>query len=396
MKWHSLRNYNLNGKTVLVRVDYNVPLERGQVSDNHRIKATLPTIELLLAQNCKVILATHLGRPEGRIVPELRLNPVVMELQTLLPKRKIIKFDDCIGKEIKAVIQKSPGGTLFMLENLRFYKEEEQDHPIFTHALAHLAEVYVNDAFAVSHRHHASIQGITEFLPSLAGLSLEKEVENLSHALHPERPAIWILGGAKLDKINLVQQALRKADRILIGGAVAFSFLRAKKIPVGISKVDPHSVETALQVLRQRRSRKIVLPIDFVVAESFSPTAKTKIVKYNQLQNNHIGLDLGPETIALFKKYLYQARTIVWNGPLGYYEWAAFSTATKEIGRFIGSLTATSIAGGGETAEALHKFHLDHRLTNVSTGGGAALEFLAGKKLPGLTALERNYKLFRL
>ncbi len=381
---------------MLVRVDYNVPLERGRVSDNYRIKATVPTIERLLAQNCKVVLATHLGRPEGKIVPELRLNPVARELRLLLPQRKMIKFDDCNGKEIKEKIRQSPPGTLFMLENVRFYKEEEQDSPLFAHALAGLADVYVNDAFAVSHRRHASIHSITKFLPALAGLLLEKEVENLSLALHPEKPAVWRLGGAKLDMIDLVNKALQQADQILIGGAIAFSFLRAKKIPVGMSKVDPQSVETALHILQQRGAHNIILPRDFVVTESFSPTAKTKIVKYNQLQNNQIGLDLGPKTIALFKKHLYQARTIVWNGPLGYYEWAAFSTATKEIGRFIGSLTATSIAGGGETADALHKFHLDHQLTHVSSGGGAALEFLAGKKLPGLTALEQNHKQFRL
>ena len=394
-KLFSLKQCPLAGKTVLVRVDFNVPLDNGIIKGNSRMKATLPTIEYLLEQSCTVILATHLGQPDGKVVAHLRLNPLVRELQRLLPYYKIIKLDDCIGREIKERIRKKKEREIFFLENLRFYQQEEKNNPIFAHSLASLAEIYVNDAFAVSHRNHASVDAITRFLPAFPGLLLEKEIMYLRKALHPERPSIWLMGGAKLDKVDLLQQALHKADYVLIGGALAFPFLKAKGIPVGMSKSSPQSVEIARNILPQNISRKIILPVDFVVAESFSSRAPTRIVAYNQIQNQQIALDLGPETVKLFKQYLRKGRTIVWNGPLGYFEWVKFSGATKDIGRFIGSLTATSIVGGGETAEALRKFHLAHTIAHLSTGGGAALEFLAGKKLPGIEALERSYEKFR-
>ncbi len=394
MALFSLREYPLAGKIVLLRVDFNVPLENGNVADNNRIKATLPTIHHLVEQGCTVILLTHLGKPGGKVVSSLRLDPVATELQQLLPDSQIIKLNDCIGKDIQDRIKKKKPPEIFLLENLRFYAQEEQNNPIFAHALASLAEMYVNDAFAVSHRQHASVDTITRFLPAFAGLLMEKEITYLSKALHPERPSIWLMGGAKLDKVDLLQQALRKADNVLIGGALAFPFLKAQGIPVGLSKCSSQSVEI-VQKLLQHHPKKIILPVDFVVAESFSSRASAQVVTYNRIQHQQIALDLGPETIKLFKRYLRKGQTIVWNGPLGYFEWVKFSQATKEIGRFIGSLTATSIVGGGETAEAMRKFHLDHTFTHLSTGGGAALEFLAGKTLPGIAALERSYKKFR-
>ena len=308
---------------------------------------------------------------------------------------KINKLNDCIGKEVKAEIEKGNPKDIFLLENLRFYKEEEENDLAFAHSLASLANIYVNDAFAVSHRKNASVHAITPFLPSFSGFLLEREIEQLSKALHPKKPAVWVMGGAKLNKIELIKQAFHKADYILIGGALAFAFLRAKGIPVGMSKTDRESVENARKILKDKASRKIILPLDFLASEKFSSRAKAEIVGFNRIKSNQIALDIGPETIKLFKIYLRKAHTIVWNGPLGYFEWVQFSKGTKEIGKFIGSLTATSICGGGETVEAIRKFHLQHNLTHLSTGGGASLEFLSGKKLPGIEALENSYKRFK-
>ena len=395
MKLFSLANFPVDGKTVLLRADFNVPMEQGKVKDNRKIKAALPTIQYLLHKHCKIIIATHLGRPKG-FSTQFSLKPVVKELQKRLPKRKIVLLPDCIGKDIRETIQKEKTQTIFVLENLRFYKEEEQNDSFFAHSLANLAEVYVNDAFGVSHRKHASVDAITQFLPSMTGLLFEKELQELSKGLFPEKPAVLLLGGAKLNKVGLVEQALRKFDHLLIGGALAFSFLKAKGISVGLSKIDPDSIVAAAKILQKPEAYKIILPLDFVAAESFSPKAKTEIVKYNQLKPNLVGLDLGPETISLFKKYLQPAKTVVWNGPLGYFEWSKFAVSTKEIGRFIGQLPdAITLAGGGETAEALTKFHLHHTLTHVSTGGGAAVEYLSGEKLPAVAALERSYKKFK-
>jgi len=394
MTLNLLQRVHLTGKIVLLRVDYNLPLKNGKIVDDSKITASLPTIKYLIEQKCKIIIATHLGKPNGKIVKELKTDVLAEQLQKII-KRKVIKFDDCIGKEIKEKVLHSKS-NLFMLENLRFYKEEEQNNAIFAHSLADLAEIYINDAFAVSHRKHASIEAITNFLPSLAGSLLEKEICYLTKALNPKRPSIWIMGGAKLDKVNLVSNAMKKSDRILIGGALAFPFLKAKSIRIGQSKIDKKSVEVAKSLLKKFSARKIILPKDFLVTERLSPQAKTKIVNYNQIQNNQIALDLGPKTIELFKKYLDKAHTIVWNGPLGYYEWAKFSIATKEIGRYLGKVDCLKIAGGGETLAAIDKFHLRHNLTHVSTGGGAALAFLSGNKLPGIVALEKNFKRFKL
>ncbi len=398
MKLFTLTHFPIKDRTVLLRTDFNVPLKDGKVIDNTRIKASLETINFLLQNNCKIIIITHLGRPEGKPVPELKLNPIAEELKRLLSGRytpKVIKLNDCIGKEIKAKIAAGNGGDIFLLENLRFYKGEEENNPAFAHSLAELADIYINEAFSNSHRKHASMHSVTKFLPALPGISLEKEIAYFSRALEPKRPAVWIIGGSKLDKADFIRQALQKADYILIGGALAFSFLKAKNIPIGMSKTDKDSAEIARKLLKTDKTKKLIFPRDFVVADRFASNANAQIVLYNQIQREQIGLDLGPETIKLFKHFLRKAHTIVWNGPLGKFEWARFSTATREIGRFIGSLTAASICGGGETAEAIYKFHLEHKLTHVSTGGGAALMFLSGKKLPGIEALEDNYKIFR-
>ncbi len=393
MKRFVLATYPIKNKTVLLRVDYNVPIKNGMILDNNKIVASLPTIKFLLNNNCKIIIATHLGRPEGKVVVALKTNPLAKELQKLL-KKNVIKINDCFGEDIKEKISRSKA-KIFMLENLRFYKEEKQNNPAFAHSLADLAEVYVNDAFAVSHRKHASLEAITHFLPSIPGLLLEKEIFFLNKALKPKKPAVWIMGGAKLSKVGLVKQALKNADKILIGGALAFSFMRAKGIKVGMSKIDSGSIIIARKLLRKWSADKIILPIDLVVAEKLSSQAKTEIVAYNRIEAQHVALDLGPKTVEMFKKHLLNAKTVVWNGPLGYFEWAKFSTATKDIGRFLGNLKAIRIAGGGETAEAINKFHLAHNFSHISTGGGAALTYLAGKEMPGIKALEKNYQKFK-
>ncbi|MBI2669128.1 phosphoglycerate kinase [Candidatus Woesearchaeota archaeon] len=384
----------LHHAKIFLRVDLNVLQNNGVITDDSKLRAAIPTIQYLLERNCTLILATHWGDPKGKIVPELKTDALAAALQKLM-KRKVTKLPDCIGKDIKMTIDAGKPGSIFMLENLRFYAEEEEDNPAFAHALASLAEMYVNDAFAVCHRKHASVHAMTRFIHSAAGLLIEKEIENLNKALNPLRPAIWIMGGAKLDKIELLQQALRKADYILIGGALAFPFLKARGISVGMSKIDTESVKVAASILKQKESRKIVLPVDFMAAEKFTPLAPARAVGYNEIGSGEIALDIGSKTIELFKSYLRKAQTIVWNGPLGYFEWAKFATGTKEIGRYVGKLTAITICGGGETAAAIHKFHLQHNLTHVSTGGGATLQYLAGKKLPGLVALEENAGRFK-
>ena len=401
MKRFSLLTFPVADKTVFLRVDYNAPLQNGEIKDNTKIKASLSTIKFLLEKNCKIVLATHLGRPgnnQHNYDAKYKVGPLVKELEQLLPKSsrgEIVSLNECIGNEVRQKVKEGKPRTIFFLENLRFYKEEEKNDAFFAHSLADLADVYVNDAFGVYHRKHASIDAITKYLPSMPGFLVEKELYNLSKALNPRKPSIWIIGGAKLNKIDLLEQALKKADYILIGGALAFSFLKAKGIRVGMSKVDGKSVAMAKKIGKNKLAKKIILPVDFIAADSFSSKAKTEAVKYNELKSDQIGLDLGPETIKLFKRYLLKAHTIVWNGPLGYYEWAKFAAATKEVGRFLGKLTAISICGGGETVEAINNSYLQHNITHLSTGGGAALYFLSGKKFPALTAMEKSYKKFK-
>lgn len=395
MKWFSLHTFPIHGRTVFLRVDFNVPLEQGKVQDAMKIKAALPTIDFLLQHGCKIVLATHLGRPGEYKALALSVAPLVHELQLLLPGQNVQKLDDCIGREVAGTIATGKAGDIFFLENLRFHKEEEGNDFTFAHALAELADVYINDAFGVAHRKHASVHRIAQFLPSVAGFLLEREINMLSKALQPERPAVWILGGAKLNKIELLQQALKKADKILVGGALAFPFLRAHGVHVGMSKIDGNSVRHAKELLKKRVARKIVLPRDFIVAEKCSPHAATRIALFNEIKSSEIALDIGPETIRQFIGHLHKARTIVWNGPLGYFEWSKFAKGTRDIGRAIGKVKATSICGGGETVDAVHKFRLEHHFTHISTGGGAALAFLAGEKLPALAALEENYRRFR-
>ncbi|MBT3835941.1 phosphoglycerate kinase [Candidatus Woesearchaeota archaeon] len=395
MKRFTITTFPLENKTIFLRVDYNVPLEKGKVKDNTRIKASLDTIHFLLSKGCKIVMATHLGRPEGKVVDELKVNPLVKELKKLLPKVKITKTNDTIGKKVKKEIKNLKSQQILFLENLRFYCEENENDLAFAHSLAEGCEVYINEAFGVCHRKNASINSITTILPSIAGFQLEKEIFHLSKVLKAEKPLIWVMGGAKLQKIDLMKQALDKAEYVLIGGALPFSFLRAMNIPIGMSKIDCGTIDVARQILENKRWRKkLILPIDYKVSKALSSRSTSEIVKYNNIQNNQIALDLGPESITLFKRYVRKGKTIVWNGPLGYYEWHQFATATKEVGKTIAQLTATTIIGGGETSDAINRFHLRDKMNHVSTGGGATLSFLSGKKLQGIIALEKNYQKF--
>tara|TARA_Y100000310_G_C20633952_1_gene790173 strand:+ start:630 stop:1850 length:1221 start_codon:yes stop_codon:yes gene_type:complete len=404
MTLFDIKRYPLSGKTVLVRVNYDVPLKEVRkdrrkkaeikVSDDKRIRESLPTIRFLLGKGCKVVLATHVGRPKGKFDHKLTTDPMVEVLEEFLPKRKIIKLDDCIGKDVISAIKEAEPESIILLENLRFHRQERLNNSIFAHSLARLADVYVNDAFSNSHRKHASMHAITKFLPSIPGFMIRKELQGLSKALKPRRPSVWVLGGAKLDKIDLIERALEKANYILIGGALVFSFLKAKGVKVGNSKIDQNSVRVAREILQRKEAKKIILANDFLVAEKMAPRAKSSVVSYDHIGSHQIGLDIGPESVKLFKIYLRKAHTIVWNGPLGYYEWANFAMGTKEIGRYIGKLTAYSVVGGGETSEAVHKFHLQD-LDHVSSGGGASLELLSGKRLVAITALEESCKKFR-
>jgi phosphoglycerate kinase len=397
-KINSISKLNLKDKTALVRVDFNVPIEKKgrtrKISDNNKIKAVIPTIKYLLQQNCKIVLMSHLGRPKGHVVPELRMNIVAKELKILLPRKKVTKLNNCIGAEIRDRISKMKSKEIVLLENLRFYKEEEENDYAFAHSLANLAEVYINDAFAICHRKHASVSAITKFVPSCAGFLLQTEILNMNRAFRPERPAVWLMGGAKLKKVELLENAFKKADCILIGGALAFSFLKARGISVGHSMVDKDSVRLARQVLMHKNAWKIILPLDFNCAKNISTKAKVIERNFNKIGNDEIGLDIGPKTVELFELYLRKAKTVVWNGPMGYFEISKFAKSSRHLAKVIAEIPVFSICGGGETSAMIKKFKLVKGFTHISTGGGASLAYLSGNKLPGIQALEDNYVTF--
>ncbi len=384
----ALKDLDVKGKKVIVRVDFNVPLDdRGDVVEDDRIAAVIPTISYLLERKCKVILMSHLGRPDGKVVEGMRLDGVAKSLSELLGA-KVRKLDDCVGNGVEAEVKKMKNSEVVLLENLRFHEGEEKNDRSFAKALASLADVYVNDAFAASHRAHASVVGITDFLPSCAGFLLEKEVKELGGLLgKPQSPFIAILGGAKVsDKIKLIENLLKKADKILVGGAMAFTFLKAKGLSVGKSKVEDGYVGEASRLLE---SGKVVLPVDVVAADNFEAGAKTKIVAADSVPDGWLGLDVGQGTIEVFRKELSGARTILWNGPVGVFEFERFSEGTKKLAVMISESMAVSIIGGGDTIAAVKKLGLFGKFSYSSTGGGAMLEFLEGKKLPAIEALEK-------
>ncbi|MBW2992440.1 phosphoglycerate kinase [Candidatus Woesearchaeota archaeon] len=382
----TLKDFDFNNKLVLVRADFNVPIKDGKILDDKKIQATLPTIKYLAEKKARIVLMSHLGRPKGKIVEELRLEPIGKKLEELLGFNITI-LKECIGENTEKHTTKLAPGNIILLENLRFHKEEESDDESFARKLADLADIYVNDAFGVSHRENASVHKITEFLPSAAGLLMEKEITNLSKILNPEHPFMAVLGGAKVsDKIELINALLEKVDKILIAGAMMFTFLKAQGLEIGKSLVEDDKLELAKELLK---NEKIVLPVDTAIANSKEST-ESQTVLVQDIPNDKIGLDIGPDTIKLFQTYLKDAKTVFWNGPLGLFENKEFAKGTEEIAKIISESKATSIIGGGETAAAAENY----KFTHISTGGGASLEFIQ-KPLPGIKALESNYNKFK-
>ncbi|MFA5059040.1 MAG: phosphoglycerate kinase [Candidatus Omnitrophota bacterium] len=385
----TIKDINIRGKKVIIRVDYNVPLDKDfKVTDDTRIVASLPTIKYALDNGAaKIILMSHLGRPDGQVVDKYRLTPVVAKLEQLLSK-KVLKLDECIGTAVKQEIDSS-SEQIILLENLRFHKEEEKNDAAFAKELANLADVYINDAFGTAHRAHASTAGITKYLPSAAGFLLGKEIDYLGSATtNPKKPFVVILGGAKVsDKIALIENLLPKADAIIIGGGMAYTFLKAQGIAIGNSKLEKDKVDMASDILKKAKAKNvtIALPSDHVITQSIESMA-TKTVK--DIPDGWLAVDVGPESCNAFKKILSTAKTIVWNGPLGIFETDAFAKGTRDVAQYIADLKGTiSIIGGGDTAAAISKFKLEDKMTHISTGGGASLEFLEGKELPGIAAL---------
>jgi phosphoglycerate kinase len=388
MNKKTIRDIDVKGKRVLVRVDFNVPLAEGAVSDDTRIRAALPTIQYLLEGKATLILCSHLGRPQGEAADDLRMDPVARRLSELLD-RPVIKLDDCVGPEVEAAVQAARPGDLILLENTRFHPEEKQNDPAFAAQLASLADLYVNDAFGSAHRAHASTEGVAQHLPAVAGFLMEKELEFLGNALaSPRRPFIAILGGAKIsDKIGVIENLLGQVDALLIGGGMANTFLQADGYDVADSLVEAGSLDTARELL-ERAGDKLVLPVDVTVADRFDADAFSQVVNVSAVPPRWRILDVGPRTLELFQERLADARTVVWNGPMGVFEFPKFAMGTEAVARMLAALPdATTIIGGGDSAAAVQRTGLAGQMSHISTGGGASLEFLEGKTLPGVAAL---------
>lgn len=389
MQVRTLRDGDFKGKRVLVRVDFNVPVEAGKVADDTRIRASLPTIDALRKAGAKVILCSHLGRPKGGPDPSASLKPVADHLRSLGVPCEFAS--DCVGDvAAKAVAGLKPGQVL-LLENVRFHKGEEKNDPAFTQALAALCDAYVNDAFGTAHRAHASTTGVALLRPSYAGLLIEKEVAALGSALeNPARPFTAIMGGAKVsDKILVLESLLGKVDRLVIGGGMAFTFLKAQGHEVGKSLVEADRVELARSLLERAKAKgvQVHLPVDVEAADEFAEKATHRAAKVGHLKPEWMGLDIGPLTIDQFRKAITTSGTVLWNGPMGVFEWDAFAFGTKAIAQAVAECPGTTVVGGGDSAAAAKKFGIESRVTHVSTGGGASLEFLEGKELPGIAAL---------
>ncbi|NLN26610.1 MAG: phosphoglycerate kinase [Firmicutes bacterium] len=390
MAYTKLTDLDVKGKRVLVRVDFNVPLDEARhITDDTRIRAALPTIEHLLNEGAAVILMSHLGRPKG-VDDALRLDPVATRLSELLG-RPVKKVDDCVGPEVEAAARELGPGEVLLLENLRFYKEETANDPEFARRLASIADVYVNDAFGAAHRAHASTAGVADYLPAAAGLLLARELDVLGGALeNPERPFVAILGGAKVsDKIGVITNLLTKVDALLIGGGMAYTFLKAKGYEVGKSLLDAERIELAKELMAEAEKRgvRLLLPVDVVIADDFSEDASTREVDVDSIPADWEALDIGPKTCQLFAEEVAKAKTIVWNGPMGVFEMAPFAHGTRAVAEALAASKGTTIIGGGDSAAAVQQFGLAERMTHISTGGGASLEFLEGKVLPGVAAL---------
>ena len=388
MNKKTIRDIDAQGKRVLIRVDFNVPLAEGEVTDDTRIRAALPTINYLLDEGATLILASHLGRPKGEVVEDLKMDAVARRLSELL-ERPVTKLDDCVGPKVEAAVDASKPGDVLLLENTRFHPEEKENDPAFAAQLASLAELYVNDAFGSAHRAHASTEGVAHHLPAVAGLLMEKELAFLGGALaDPQRPFVAILGGAKIsDKIGVVDNLLDQVDALLIGGGMANTFLKADGYEVGESLVEDGSLETARELMA-RAGAKLVLPVDVTIADRFAKDAFSQVVTVSDVPPGWRILDIGPRTLEVFHERLSGARTVVWNGPMGVFEFPKFAQGTEAVARMLAALPeATTIIGGGDSAAAVESTGVAGKISHISTGGGASLEFLEGKTLPGVAAL---------
>ena len=391
MNKKTVKDIDLKGKKVFVRCDFNVPMDENQnITDNTRIVAALPTINYLLEQNCKIILASHLGRPKGEFKPEFSLKPVAKELSKLLNK-EVIMANDVIGEDAKKKADELRNGEIMLLENVRFHREETDNDPEFSKQLASLAEIYINDAFGAAHRAHSSTAGVAQYLPAVAGFLIEKELKFLGNALNnPERPFVAILGGAKVsDKIGVIDNLLEKVDTLIIGGGMAYTFFKAQGYEVGKSLCELDKLDLAKELMEKAKNKgvKLMLPADTKIGKEFDINTESKTVKCTEIPADWEGFDIGEEAIKQFSEELRKAKTVVWNGPLGLFEFPQFAVGTNSIAKVLSEIDATTIIGGGDSAAAVKKAGLQDKMTHISTGGGASLEFLEGKKLPGIECL---------
>lgn len=391
----TVRDVSVRGKRVLIRVDFNVPLDKttGQITDETRIRESLPTIRCCLEQGAAVVLMSHLGRPDGKRVASISLQPVATRLGELL-EQPVVFLSDCVGAEVEAKVKTLKSGDVALLENLRFHAEEEKNDPAFAASLAALGEIYVNDAFGTAHRAHASTEGVAHHLPAVAGLLMEKEIKYLDEALgQPVRPYVAILGGAKVsDKIGVIHRLLEKVDRLLIGGGMSYTFLKAQGFAVGSSKLEADKIDLAKRLIERAQQRRVelILPVDHVITTSLDAGTPVQTVKVGQIPDGWGGADIGPETIKRFVAALADAKTVVWNGPVGVFEQARFMTGSRAIAQALAASRATTVIGGGDSAACVQQLGLAGKMTHISTGGGASLEFLEGKTLPGIAILRER------
>jgi phosphoglycerate kinase len=390
MNKKSVRDVEVSGKRVFVRVDFNVPLENGKITDDTRIRETLPTVQYLVERGAKVILASHLGRPSGEFVDELRLTPVAARLSELLGKQ-VAKADEAIGDAVKAQVAALNNGDVLLLENVRFYAGEEKNDAELAKSFAELADLYVNDAFGAAHRAHASTEGIAHHLPAVAGLLMEKELDVLGKALNnPERPFTAIVGGSKVkDKIGVIEKLIEIADNIIIGGGLSYTFFKAKGYEIGKSLLDKDRLELVQEFERRAKEKGVnfLLPVDIVVGDDFSNNANTKVVPVDSIPADWEGFDIGPETRKLYAETIKNSKLVVWNGPMGVFELTPYMEGTKAVAQACAETEGYTVIGGGDSAAAAEKFQLADKMDHISTGGGASLEFMEGKALPGVVAL---------
>ena len=391
MNKKTIRDIDLENKKVIIRCDFNVPMDENKnITDNARIVAALPTIKYLLENNCAIILCSHLGRPKGEFKPEFSLKPVAKELSKLLNK-EVIMANDVIGEDAKEKAKQLKNGEIMLLENVRFHREETDNDPEFSKQLASLAEIYVNDAFGAAHRAHSSTAGVAQYLPAVAGFLIEKELKFLGNALNnPERPFVAILGGAKVsDKIGVIDNLLEKVDTLIIGGGMAYTFFKAQGYEVGKSLCELDKLDLAKELMEKAKNKgvKLMLPADTKIGKEFDINTESKTVKCTEIPADWEGFDIGEEAIKQFSEELRKAKTVVWNGPLGLFEFPQFAVGTNSIAKVLSEIDATTIIGGGDSAAAVKKAGLQDKMTHISTGGGASLEFLEGKKLPGIECL---------